>query len=105
MKADTAGIIFTIVAVVLCSACEVLAQDHSSAAAQANNPLADMTAFNIQNYYIGELTESDDSANQLWFRFAKPFSVSTTNWILRASLPINTFPTPPDGKKKTVSAI
>jgi hypothetical protein len=31
-------------------------------AAQANNPLANMKAFNLQNYYIGELTESDENA-------------------------------------------
>ena len=80
---------------------EALAQDHSDAAAQANNPLANMTAFNIQDYYIGELTESDESANQVWFRFAKPFSVSDTHWLLRASLPVNTFPTSPDGDKET----
>ena len=30
--------------------------------AQANNPLANMVAFNIQNYYIGKLTESDENA-------------------------------------------
>lgn len=76
-----------------------MAQD--SAAAQANNPLANMTAFNIQDYYIGELTEVDESANQLWARYAKPFSVSDTNWLLRASLPINTYPVGPGGDKKT----
>ena len=60
-------------------------QHKADAAAQANNPLANMTAFNIQNYYIGELTESDESANQFWLRFAKPISVADTNWIFRAS--------------------
>ena len=70
-------------------------------AAQANNPLANMTAFNLQNYYIGELTESDKDANQFWLRFAKPFSVAGTNWLMRASLPVNTFPTPPEGDTKT----
>jgi len=77
------------------------AQEAGNAAAQANNPLANMTAFNIQDYYIGELTESDESANQAWFRFAKPFSVGETNWIMRASLPISTLPTPPRGEKET----
>lgn len=77
------------------------AQEAAGSAAQANNPLANMTAFNIQDYYIGELTETDESANQAWFRFAKPFSVGSTNWIMRASLPINTFPTPPRGDKET----
>ncbi|MDG5500219.1 hypothetical protein [Marinobacter sp. BGYM27] len=76
-------------------------QQAGNAAAQANNPLADMTAFNIQDYYIGDLTESDESANQAWLRFAKPFSVSDTDWIFRASLPINSFPTAPDGDKET----
>ena len=79
------------------------AQEKSAAndAAQANNPLANMTAVNLHNYYIGELTESDEDANQFWLRFAKPFSISKTNWILRASLPLNSFPTPPDNDKET----
>ena len=73
----------------------------ASAAAQANNPLANMTAFNLQNYYIGELTESDDNANQFWFRFAQPFNVFKTKWLVRASLPVNTYPTPPDNSHET----
>lgn len=77
------------------------AQAEQDAAAQANNPLANMTAFNIQNYYIGDLTESDETANQAWLRFATPVSVADTKWIVRASLPINTFPTAPDGDKET----
>ncbi|CAE6953205.1 conserved exported protein of unknown function [Pseudomonas marincola] len=68
------------------------AEETTDSAAQANNPLANMTAFNLQNYYIGELTESDKSADQFWFRYAKPFSVGESNWLLRASLPINSFP-------------
>ena len=70
-------------------------QSAGSAAVQANNPLANFTAFNLHNYYIGELTDPDKDANQFWLRFAKPFSVGKTNWLLRASLPINTFPVPP----------
>jgi hypothetical protein len=101
MKAKIAGLIFNTVMLALGFAYEASAQDQASAAAQANNPLANMTAFNLQNYYIGELTQSDESANQFWLRFAKPFSVSRTNWIVRASLPVNTFPTPPDGHKET----
>ena len=71
------------------------------AAAQANNPLANMTAFNIQDYYIGDLTDSDEDANQFWLRFAQPFSVGKTNWLMRASLPVNTFPTQPDDDHET----
>jgi hypothetical protein len=72
-----------------------------AAAAQANNPLADITAFNLQDYYIGELTGSGESGNQFWLRFAKPFRAGGTNWLMRASLPLNTFPAPPAGDKKT----
>lgn len=70
-------------------------------AAQANNPLANMKAFNLQNYYMGELTESDDSANQFWLRYAQPFSIGESNWLMRASLPINSFPTRADGDWET----
>jgi hypothetical protein len=62
--------------------------------AQANNPLANFTAFNIQNYTIEEFSGNGDNldGNQAWARFAKPFSVADTNWLFRASLPFNTFP-------------
>lgn len=77
------------------------ANEDSGGSAQANNPLANMTAFNIQNYYIGDLSKSDKTANQAWFRFAKPFDVGDSKWLLRASLPINTFPTAPSGSRET----
>ena len=69
--------------------------------AQANNPLAKMRAFNLHNYYIGDLTESDDSANQFWLRYAQPFTVGNTNWLMRASLPVNQYPVPPTGTSET----
>ena len=77
------------------------AQKEDNAAAQANNPLANMTAFNLQNYYMGDLSGTDETANQFWLRFAKPISIGDTSWLMRASLPINTFPTSPNGDKKT----
>ncbi|MGE0621799.1 MAG: hypothetical protein AB7I04_14195 [Pseudomonadales bacterium] len=77
------------------------AQDGPAAAAQANNPLANMTAFNIQNYYIGDVSGTDEDANQAWLRFAQPFSVRDTKWLLRASLPINTFPVGANGSRQT----
>lgn len=79
----------------------VSAQDGGGAAAQANNPLAKMTAFNLQNYYIGDLTEIDKHANQFWLRYAKPFSIKDSNWIMRASLPLVTFPTGPNLSQNT----
>lgn len=61
-----------------------------NSAAQANNPLANMTALNIQNYYIPKLTEAPDEAymNTTWIRFAKPFA--SGRLLLRASAPLNT---------------
>ena len=75
--------------ILTCATQYALADD--DAAAQANNPLANMTALNFQDYYIGELTESDDSANQFWVRYAKPFSIGKQNWLLRASLPVYSY--------------
>lgn len=75
--------------------------DGPSAEAQANNPLASIIALNLQNYYIGELTESDKDANQFVVRYAQPFSIGDSDWLLRASLPLNSFPTPPDGDTET----
>ena len=64
-------------------------------ALQANNPLAQFTAFNIHDYFIGEVTDTSRSGNQLWLRYAKPLSIGDSSWLMRASLPVNTFPTPP----------
>lgn len=69
--------------------------------AQANNPLANFTAFNIQNYYIGELTGTDKSANQAWLRYAKPFSIEDSDWLFRASLPLNSYPENLVGRTET----
>jgi len=79
------------------------AQDeaHASSAAQANNPLANFTALNLQNYYIGELTSPDEDANQFWLRYAQPFKLGDTNWVFRASLPVNTTPVPPSWSHTT----
>jgi len=61
-----------------------------SAEAQANNPLADFTALNFQNYYIPELSgDIDETANSFVVRYAKPFG----KWLMRASLPFNRTPT------------
>lgn len=100
---STAPLISVIIVSLIFMAGPTFAEEKAAGedAAQANNPLANMTAFNLQNYYIGELTESDKDANQFWLRFAKPFSVLGTNWLMRASLPVNSFPTPPQGDTET----
>ena len=60
--------------------------------AKANNPLASMTAFNLQNYYVPTLYGLPDSkANTFWFRYAKP--IFNGKVLVRASLPLGTVPT------------
>lgn len=62
----------------------------ASAEAQANNPLANFRAFNVQNYYIPELSGPIDStANNFILRYAQPFG----KWLMRASLPFLRVPT------------
>jgi len=72
------------------------AQDDKEAtsAAQANNPLANMTAFNIQNYYTSKLTSAPADAymNTGWLRFAKPFAKG--KFLMRVSVPISTIGSP-----------
>lgn len=66
------------------------AEEAAQDAAQANNPLADIQAFNIHNYYIPEVSGPvDDTANTLWMRYAQPFG----RWLFRGSLPFNRVPT------------
>jgi hypothetical protein len=72
-----------------------LAEENDTAAAEeakllanANNPLANIVAFNIQNYYYSSLYGTDDSANTAWLRYVRPFG----RWLLRASLPVSTVP-------------
>lgn len=66
----------------------------SSDAAQANNPLANITAFNIQNYYVSKLTDLEDKdADNFFLRYAKPISTEGGTWLLRVSLPYRSVPT------------
>jgi len=68
--------------------------DHSQGAAQANNPLANMTALNFHNYYTPKLTDAPADAymNTAWIRFAKPFA--NGRLLLRASQPLSTVAMP-----------
>jgi hypothetical protein len=59
--------------------------------AQANNPLASFTAFNVQNYYVPSLSELDNqNANTFWLRYAQPIGGKV---LFRGSLPISRVPT------------
>ena len=63
-------------------------------AAQANNPLANMTALNFHNYFIPKLTDAPGDAylNTAWIRFAKP--LASGRLLFRLSVPMNTVAMP-----------
>jgi hypothetical protein len=63
------------------------------ALANANNPLANMTAFNVQNYWMSSLYDTDATASTAWLRFAKPLG----RFLVRASLPLSTVSVPGAG--------
>ncbi len=75
-----------------------MAQD---ASADANNPLAAVTAVNFQDSYVWDTYDIDAESNQFFIRYARPFTIGDTNWLLRATLPINTLPVNDDGSNKT----
>jgi hypothetical protein len=97
MKPLKATILSAAALLTLGTACHASDAD---AMAQANNPLANMKAFNIHNYYMGELTDSSYTANQMILRYAQPIELGNTNWLLRASLPIKSSPVLDNGDKK-----
>jgi hypothetical protein len=80
--------------------------DHSGAA-QANNPLANMTALNFHNYYMPKLTNAPADAylNNAWIRFARPFS--SGKLLLRVSVPVNTiaFPDPQSESLNSINGL
>lgn len=78
-----------------------------NAAAQANNPLANMTALNFHNYYVPKLTNAPEEAflNNAWIRFAKPFSKGKL--LMRVSAPITTIGSvnPKSGEVQTTNGL
>ena len=71
--------------------------NHSMTAEEANEILSlailSPTAFNIQNYYVSEISELDDeTANNLLLRYAQPVSIGEGDWLLRATLPYRRTP-------------
>jgi hypothetical protein len=70
--------------------------------AQANNPLANFVAFNVQNYWIPELYGlPDETANTMWLRGVVPVD----RWIIRASAPVATVPSPDPAALDSVSGL
>lgn len=83
------GIRSILVAVLAVMSVIVTAQEQTSAEdiAKANNPLADIKAFNVQNYYGSKMFgDSEATMNTLWLRAAAPVG----RVLVRASLPIHT---------------
>jgi hypothetical protein len=70
-------------------------ESEAAKATAANNPLANLIAFNVQNYYTPSLSESDETANQLWLRYAQPIGTPVGDFLVRASLPVSSLPTGP----------
>jgi hypothetical protein len=66
------GILCVVVVTLVFAAATTSAQEASvDEIAKANNPLADMKAFNLQNYYIPKLYGIDNQvANTFWFQFS-----------------------------------
>ena len=64
----------------------------------ANNPLAGVTAINAHNYYMSNLSGTDDTINGFNIRVAQPFF--NGRLLVRATVPINTYisSTPEIGK-------
>ena len=83
-------VVFAVCALVVGCISPLAAQDSAdNHAAAANNPLANMTSFQLQNYYASDLYGLPDaSSNTAWLRFVKPFG----KWLVRASLPLATVP-------------
>jgi hypothetical protein len=69
----------------------------STAIAQANNPLANLKAFNVQNYYYSDISGFNTTGDIFWLRYAQPID----NFLIRASLPIQTFPVTANGARQT----
>lgn len=67
----------------------VQAVDTSSDLVQANNPIANIKAFNIQNYYYSNLSNFNTSGDTVWLRYAQPIG----QFLIRASMPFQNFPT------------
>jgi len=95
------GIKYVLLTVAFMFAASAYGADGADDMAQANNPLANMVAVSLHDYYIGEFTGTDEDGNQFWLRYAQPFSIAQTNWLMRASLPLNSYPFGTNGSTET----
>lgn len=82
-------------------ACTVMGQAAFADDADANNPLAAVTAVNFQDLYIADVYDADIDLNQFYFRVAQPFKLGNSNWLFRGTVPLNTLPVGNNGSDKT----
>lgn len=76
-----------ILAIALFTSIAIHAQSEDEAA-QANNPIASITAFNLQNYYSSNISGVENgTSNTSWLRFATP----TGRVLWRLSAPISSY--------------
>jgi hypothetical protein len=78
-----------------------VAQEGGAPDTQANNPLSNMKAVSLHNYYMGDLSRTDKTGDQFWLRFAQPFKIGGSQWLMRASLPVNSMPVGDNGSRRT----
>jgi len=73
----------------------------ADATAQANNPLAETTAINVQNQFTGNFTGIDEPGNAFLLRAAQPYAAFGGTVLVRATLPVVTLPVGPGFDQRT----
>ena len=88
---------------ILCTGKGLAQEVSDEEAKKANNPLADVKAFSLQNYYIPAIYENADlKANTLLVRYAQPFA--SGKLLMHATLPLGTAPSGYNGSTPTYSS-
>jgi len=75
----------------------ILVDNPANEITQANNPLANLKAFNLQNYFYPTISGFNTTGDTAWLRYAQPID----KFLIRASLPIQTFPVSQNGARQT----
>lgn len=73
--------------------------NNSNDLAQANNPIANLKAFNIQNYYYPDISGFKTTGDTFWLRYAQPIN----KFLVRASMPFQTYPVALNSARQTGS--
>jgi hypothetical protein len=79
--------------------CHAATTNDAADLTQANNPIANLKAFNIQNYYYPDISGFNTTGDTLWLRYAQPIN----KFLVRASMPFQTFPVSLNSARQTGS--